>query len=127
MCILTKNNSSKQISIGLKVSPAIRLAIIDNQEGNLYLGNSRYQIKDRYHVKYCFHCQIIGHISTDCSNKNAGSVCMYCMGKHLSIGPRLVAIKMMRECIVVLDALPLIKQMMLKTISHIMQVILSAL
>ena len=44
-----------------------------------------------------------------------------------SIGPRLVALKMMRECIVVLDALPLIKQMMLKTISHIKQVILSAL
>ena len=81
---INKNNSSKQISIGLKVSPAIRLAIMDNQEGNLYLGNSRYQIKDRYHIKYCFHCQIIGHISTDCPNKNAGSVCMYCMGKHRS-------------------------------------------
>ena len=38
---INKNNSSKQISIGLKVSPAIRLAIMDNQEGNLYLGNSR--------------------------------------------------------------------------------------
>ena len=81
---INKNVSAKHISIGLKVSPAIRLAIMNIQEGNLYLGNSRYQIKDRYHVKYCYHCQVIGHISTDCPNKNVDPVCLYCMGKHRS-------------------------------------------
>ena len=27
---------------------------------------------------------MIGHISTDCPNKNTDGVCMYCMGKHRS-------------------------------------------
>ena len=81
---INKNMNTKLLSIGLKVSPAIRLAIIDTQGGNLYLGNSRYQFKDRYHVKHCYHCQMIGHISTDCPHKNGDAVCMYCMGKHRS-------------------------------------------
>ena len=81
---VNKNAATQHVSIALKVSPAIRLVILSNQEGNLYLGNSRYKIKDRYHVKQCYHCQMIGHISTECPNKNKDATCMYCMGKHRS-------------------------------------------
>ena len=81
---LNKNATSKTISIGLKVSPAIRQTLLQTQQGNMYLGNSRYKIKDRYHVKSCYHCQLVGHISTDCPSKDTDSVCLYCMGKHRS-------------------------------------------
>lgn len=78
------NNNNDFYTIGLKVSPAIRLAIIQNQQGNIYLGNSRYQFRDRFHVKHCYHCQMLGHISTDCPDKGKPPVCMFCMNHHRS-------------------------------------------
>ena len=81
---LNKNPKNNLLTIGLKVSPAIRSAIIQNQQGNIYLGYSRYNFRDRFHFKHCYHCQMIGHISMDCPDKEKHAVCMYCMNNHRS-------------------------------------------
>ena len=73
----------KQVmTVGFKVSPAIRTSIIQEQNGTVYLGNTRYSFKDRYHVKICYHCQMLGHISKDCTSRKAA--CLYCMDNHES-------------------------------------------
>ena len=74
------------MTIGLKVSPAIRLALINEQNSMIYLGNRRYQVTDRFHVKNCYHCQQIGHTSADCeqAKNNKPPTCLYCMGHHRS-------------------------------------------
>ena len=78
------NDETKLMTVGLKVSPAIRCIIDEQQQGNVYLGNGRYRYKDRFYIKHCFHCQMIGHVSNDCPDKDKASVCMYCMGRHRS-------------------------------------------
>ena len=80
------NQQVEEYAIGLKVSPSIRLAFLDDQQGKAYLGNHRYQVKDRYYIKQCYHCQLIGHTSENCPDAmtNKPAVCMYCMGKHRS-------------------------------------------
>ena len=80
------NQTIEEYSIGLKVSPLIRLKLMDEQQGIIYLGNRRYSVTDRYYIKQCYHCQLIGHTSEDCPEAKANKppVCMYCMGKHRS-------------------------------------------
>ena len=81
---LNKNSKNDFLTVGLKVSPSIRSAIIQSQQGNVYLGNSRYQFRDRFHFKHCYHCQMIGHLSMDCPDKEKPAVCMFCMKNHRS-------------------------------------------
>ena len=82
---LNCNNETQLLTVGLKVSPAIKSVIDEEQQGNIYLGNGRYKYKDRFYIKHCFHCQMVGHVSNDCPDKNKSSVCMYCMGPHRSL------------------------------------------
>ena len=73
-------------TLALKISPAIRSAILMQQGGKLYLGSSSYPIKDRHHFKQCYHCQNVGHTSHDCPDvkEKKPSTCMYCMDAHRS-------------------------------------------
>ncbi len=73
---------SKKLTIGIKVSPAIRKAILEKQRGCIYIEGQSYKISDRFHVKDCYHCQHLGHISTDCPNKLNAPTCMFCSKAH---------------------------------------------
>jgi hypothetical protein len=81
---VSKHKNKEVFSFGLKVSPAIRAALISQQQRKIYLGTTRYPFDDRYHVKICYHCQMLGHISKNCPDKTKEQVCLYCMGKHAS-------------------------------------------
>jgi hypothetical protein len=84
---LEENSESEDITIGLKVSPLIHQVLFGpQQQGTIYLGNTRYQVQDRFFIKQCYHCQMIGHTSVDCKQAAAGKppTCMYCMGNHRS-------------------------------------------
>ena len=72
------------LTIGLKVSPAIRSALWDTQRGAVYLGNNSYPFSDRFHIRQCYHCQLLNHVSDDCPHKSTSPVCLYCMGSHNS-------------------------------------------
>ncbi|KAL5252011.1 hypothetical protein ACHWQZ_G014978 [Mnemiopsis leidyi] len=77
----------EELTIGLKVSPLVHNTIFTHQNSTLYLGNSpRYQVKNRFFIKQCYHCQLIGHTSADCPKvkDNKFPVCLYCAGKHRS-------------------------------------------
>ena len=71
-------------SVGLKVSPAIRSLIFEEQNGYLFIGGRRVIVKDRFFIKQCYHCQLYGHISSDCPKKMNAPTCLYCMGSHRS-------------------------------------------
>ena len=82
---VTANKSGRQnLTIGFKVSPAIRAAIFSSERHSLYLECGSYEVRDRFHVKQCYHCQLFGHTSNQCPQKNGKSVCLYCMGDHTS-------------------------------------------
>ena len=66
---VSKHKTKEMFSFGLKVSPAIRAALISDQQRKIYFGNTRYPFDDRYHVKICYHCQMLGHISKECPDK----------------------------------------------------------
>ncbi|KAL5266962.1 hypothetical protein ACHWQZ_G004116 [Mnemiopsis leidyi] len=76
----------EELTIGLKVSPLVHNTIFTHQNSTLYLGNRRYQVKNRFFIKQCYHCQLIGHTSADCPKvkDNKFPVCLYCAGKHRS-------------------------------------------
>ena len=78
------NVFSTDITVGIKVSPSIRAAILNDQSGYIFLAGKRVMFKDRFHIKQCYHCQLIGHISTDCPEKNNNPTCLYCMNSHRS-------------------------------------------
>jgi len=81
--VYLKKISDHQYTIILKVSPAIRSAIL-NQDGRIYLGNTVYPFSDRFHVEQCYHCQQLGHTSKNCPDTGKRPVCMYCMESHKS-------------------------------------------
>ena len=70
-------------TVVVKVSPEIRKAI-SNQGDKLYISLGRCNVSDRYHYMQCFHCQHLGHISTNCPHKDKDPVCMYCADFHSS-------------------------------------------
>lgn len=80
----TSGNSVSDLTVGLKVSPSIRAVIISKQSGFVFLGGKRILFKDRFYVKQCYHCQKLGHVSTDCPQKQENPTCLYCMGNHRS-------------------------------------------
>ena len=78
------NKLSINLIVGLKVSPHIRSTVLREQSGFIFLGGKRIPLRDRFHVKQCYHCQKLGHISIDCPEKANNPTCLYCMGKHRS-------------------------------------------
>ena len=81
---LNPNSNGNLVTVVIKVSPAVRLSIMNNQGGRLFLGDTSFQMKDRFYVKVCYHCQEIGHISNDCPKKELSPCCLYCSGSHKS-------------------------------------------
>ena len=80
----TLEAKSGNLTVGLKVSPLIRSTILAEQSGYFFIGGKRLLFRDRFHVKQCYHCQLLGHISTDCPEKQNNPICLYCMGDHRS-------------------------------------------
>jgi hypothetical protein len=80
--VFINKNKHDEYNVILKLSPAIRIAILNKQNGTVYLGLGRYRFSDRYHVQQCYHCQAIGHTSKNCPVLTNPPVCLYCMGKH---------------------------------------------
>ena len=81
--VYLKKITEHQYTIVLKVSPAIRAALI-KQGRRIYVGSTVHYFTDRFHVQQCYHCQKIGHTSGKCPEIASAPVCMYCMGKHKS-------------------------------------------
>ena len=83
---ITDNTTREELTIGLKVSPAIYQVLLHQQAGSVYIGNRRYKVTDRFFVKQCYHCQMIGHTSQVCQESLAKRPpkCMYCAGSHRS-------------------------------------------
>ena len=81
---LGKISLRNTISVGLKVSPAIRKLIFDTLTGFVFIGGKRITVKDRFFIKQCYHCQLFGHVSTDCPRKLSAPTCLYCMDSHRS-------------------------------------------
>ena len=75
---------NQMTTVAIKVSPAIRSAILQNQQGYIFIGNSSLPIEDRFFFKQCYHCQQVGHFSSDCPKAAESPVCFYCMGPHQS-------------------------------------------
>ena len=75
---------SIELILGIKISPLIHQFIYNKQDGSIFLGNCRYTVSNRFHIKQCYHCQILGHTSADCNEAQANKppVCMFCMGTH---------------------------------------------
>ena len=80
------NRDVTEITVGIKVSPRIHQVIFGQQQGAIYLGFKRYSVSNRFYVKTCYHCQMVGHTSNDCKEAELGNspTCMYCTGKHRS-------------------------------------------
>ena len=78
------SENNQKLTVALKVSPSIRNALFQTQQGHVYIGNSSLPIEDRFFFKQCFHCQEIGHFSSDCPKSADSPVCFYCMGPHQS-------------------------------------------
>ena len=78
--------NSESLTLGLKVSPSIYQVMFQQQSGTIYLGNRRYKVFDRFYIKQCYHCQMIGHTSKDCQDAKADKLpkCMYCAQEHRS-------------------------------------------
>ena len=81
---LGKISPRNTISVGLKVSPTIRRAIFDSLNGFIFIGGRRITVKDRFFIKQCYHCQLYGHLSTDCPRQQSPPTCLYCMDSHRS-------------------------------------------
>ena len=68
-----------------KCEPEIR-ALINKHGDCINLNWGRYFVRDRYHVQTCYHCQRLGHITTECPSKQKREdpVCYKCSGNHMS-------------------------------------------
>ena len=78
------SSNGRNLTVAIKVSPAIRMALMNAQGGRLFIGNGCHPFSDRYHFKVCYHCQCIGHKSFDCPKKEETPTCLYCAGDHHS-------------------------------------------
>ena len=76
--------SERYFSFALKVSPAVRSCIMNDQGRALYFGNTCHPVSDRVHVVSCYHCQGVGHTSAKCPTKDEDPTCFRCSGNHLS-------------------------------------------
>ena len=65
-------------TVGIKVSSSIRDLLINQKR--IYIGNTSCNVSDRFDVRQCFRCQQVGHISSQCREKDP--VCMYCSATH---------------------------------------------
>ena len=81
---IRNGNECEEITLGLKVSPLIHSTIFSIMNASLYLGNRRYQVKDRFYITKCYHCQEIGHTSSSCPDAAKLPVCFYCADRHRS-------------------------------------------
>ena len=65
----------------IKCDPEVRKTIHDHGD-RILLRWGRYQIRDRYHVLTCYHCQRHGHTLKNCKFKDDEVVCGICSGNH---------------------------------------------
>ena len=69
-------------TVAVKVSPDIRLHILDKCDSKLYIFSGRCKISDRCHYQQCFHCLKFGHILKDCPRATHPPVCKFCTEAH---------------------------------------------
>ena len=81
---ISHSSNTSTTTVALKVSPLIRLTIFNNLQTRVFIGDTSYLVEDRFHFMQCYHCQQIGHVSTDCHSKKESPTCFYCMGNHKS-------------------------------------------
>lgn len=69
----------------VQMSPEIRESI-RRENDKVYIGLSRFPVRDRFHVVQCYHCQGYGHMAKDgdCRNFSKPAVCQFCAGPHRS-------------------------------------------
>lgn len=75
--IIYVNVGKEYSSIGIKVSPKLHQLIMC--KSNIYIGNSKCNVTDRFDIRQCFRCQKLGHTSKNCKES---IICMYCSASH---------------------------------------------
>ena len=69
-------------TVAIKVSPDLRLYILEKLKAKLYLFSSCCRASDRCHYQQCYHCLKYGHISRNCPKSTESPICMYCAQFH---------------------------------------------
>ena len=69
-------------TVAIKVSPDIRLHILEKCDAKLYLFSGSCRASDRCHYQQCFHCLKFGHIFKECPRANNPPNCKYCTEAH---------------------------------------------
>ena len=69
-------------TVAIKVSPELRLHILEQCNAKLFLFSGCCKVSDRCHYKQCYYCLKFGHFQNECPNKNDGPNCRYCAEKH---------------------------------------------
>ena len=95
---VSKPSKLNCVSVGIKVSPAIRSTLFESMSGFVFMCGKRIKVEDRFHVKQCFHCQLLGHMSTECPTKMNAPTCLYCMGPHRSTSCSYKNVKCRHAC-----------------------------
>lgn len=69
----------------IRCDPVVR-EMIHKHHDRIKLQWGVYNVRDRYHVLICYHCQRYGHQEANCTSKNNGeaSCCFKCAGNHRS-------------------------------------------
>ena len=96
------SENNQKLTVALKVSPSIRNALFQTQQG--HIGNSSLPIEDRFFFKQCFHCQEIGHFSSDCP-KSADSPALYAFTAWVLTSRKIVQRKGQNQITVVVNAI----------------------
>ena len=73
-------------TVAIKVSPEIRLHMLEKCDSKLYLFSGRCKVSDRCHYQQCYHCLKFGHIFKDCPRKTDSPICKFCADTHDSRG-----------------------------------------
>ena len=69
-------------TVAIKVSPELRLFILEKLNSKLFLFSNCCRVSDRCHYQQCYHCLKYGHIAKNCPKANDSPICMYCANSH---------------------------------------------
>ena len=69
-------------TVAIKVSPELRLFILEKLKSKIFLFSNCCKASDRCHYQQCYHCLKYGHIAKDCPKASESPICMYCADTH---------------------------------------------
>ena len=78
-----KNESDSNVkNVVIKCSPKICEHIVNANNGQVYVGLTRYRAVDHLYIMQCYHCQGYNHMAKNCPDKSKDGICSKCAGVH---------------------------------------------